>query len=85
MALSLGELVAMAQARENMKDSTDRWQKGVNDVSYGIGSILGYIYGGKALGGMSNLGQMGGQMGGSDAVYTGDTIDTIIPKRKPTL
>lgn len=56
MALSLGELIAMAQAREDMKDAADRWQKGVNDTSYGIGSILGYIYGGRALGGLSNAG-----------------------------
>lgn len=58
MALSLGELVAMAQARENMKDATDRFQKGINDTSYGIGSILGYIYGGRLLGGLNGGGQM---------------------------
>lgn len=63
MALSLGELVAMARAREDMKDSADRWQKGVNDTSYGIGSILGYIYGGRAIGGLSNAGNMGANGG----------------------
>lgn len=76
MALSLGELIAAAQARENMKDFTDRWQKGVNDTSYGIGSILGYIYGGRALGGLN---------GGDDDVDTSDPINAPIPKRKPTL
>lgn len=70
MALSLGELVAMARAREDMKDLTDRWQKGVNDVSYGIGSILGYLYGGKAIGGLSNM------AGGANAGGLGDTGST---------
>ena len=64
MALSLGELVAMARAREDMKDLTDRWQKGVNDVSYGIGSILGYLYGGRAIGGLSNMGGGANNAGG---------------------
>ena len=63
MALSLGELVALGQARENMTDSTDRWQKGVNDIAYGIGSIYGYLYGGKLAGNAANAGQAGQNTG----------------------
>lgn len=69
MALSLGELVQMARAREEMKDTADRWQKGVNDVSYGIGSILGYIYGGKAIGGLNNA--AGGLQGAGNGTEAG--------------
>jgi len=72
MALSLGELIAAAQARESMKDSADRWQNAVNNTSYGIGSILGYIYGGKLAG---NL--YGGQQGtqGAQAQQYANGID----------
>ena len=53
MALSLSELVAAARQKDDQIGVTDRWQKGWNDLSGGLGDVFGTIYGGKLVGGLS--------------------------------
>ena len=57
MAISLGELVAAAKQANDQPSVTDRWQNTVNHVSGALGSILGYLKGGKMMGGLN--GQQG--------------------------
>lgn len=60
MAISLGELVAAAKQANDQPSVTDRWQNTVNHVSGALGSILGFMKGGK-LGNLGN-GQNGQQI-----------------------
>ena len=62
MALSLGELVAAARQSSLQPSVTDRIQNGMNQGSAGLGSILGYLYGGKLLGAGQNGQQLNGGM-----------------------
>ena len=56
MAISLGELVAAAKQQDDQIGVSDRWQKGWNDLSGGLGQVFGTIYGGRMLGGLQNAG-----------------------------
>lgn len=47
MAISLGELVAAAKQANDQPSVTDRYQNTVNHVSGALGSILGFLKGGK--------------------------------------
>jgi hypothetical protein len=61
MALNLGTLVAAARQAEDQASVTDRWQNAGNNIASGIGQILGYLYGGKLVGGISGGGNNGTQ------------------------
>lgn len=64
MTISLGELVSAAKQQDDQIGVSDRWQKGVNDLSEGVGTILGSIYGGRLVGGLQNAGN--GDMSGKN-------------------
>lgn len=74
MAISLGELIAAARQQDDQIGVSDRWQKGWNDLSGGLGEIFGTIYGGKMVGGLGNLGNAQNMNAGLNGMNNGQIL-----------